>query len=74
MYRVNIYDSQKNLFRTYEHIEKVSYSDALDEVEVSGDKLLTHKFHLCFDLCLFSKAGNYTVSSRLLGAIEIEKE
>lgn len=74
MYTVSILDKSKKIIRTYEHINKITYSDYIDDVVVSGEEMLTHCFPLDYTLRLYSSTGNYVVSGDIIGALEIEKE
>lgn len=74
MYTITVFDKSKKVFKTYKHITKVLYSDALGINEVSGNDILTHRFQLCFDITLYSATGNYNISSSILGALDIEAE
>lgn len=74
MYTVSIMDKSKKSVRTYEHINKIAYSDLVDEVVVENNDILTYNFPIDFDLHLYSDTGNYVVSSDIIGALEIKKE
>lgn len=74
MFTVSIMDKSKKSIRTYEHINKITYSDMVDDVVMEGDDILTHQFPINFDLHLYSETGSYTISSDVIGTFEINKE
>ena len=74
MYTVSILDKSKKIIRTYKHINKITYSDYIDDVTVSEEEMLSHRFPLDCTLRLYSSVGNYVISSDIIGTLEIEKE
>lgn len=74
MYTVSILDKSKKVVRTYEHINKITYLDYINDVTVCDEEILTHRFPLSCTLHLYSSTGNYVVSSDIIGTLEIEKE
>jgi hypothetical protein len=57
--------------RTYDDIVKVEYQNFMEDVTVSGEEILTHKFTPNHDLHLFSKHRNYLVSHQGVVGIEV---
>ena len=74
MFTVHIFNKKEHLFLTYEHVEKITYYDAFTENVLTQENMLSHEFQLGYDLHIFSRNGNYTVSRDLIGVIEIIKE
>lgn len=74
MYTVSILDKSKKIIRIYKHINKITYSDFIDDVTVGEEEMLTHRFPLDRTLYLYSFSGNYVVSGDIIGTLEIEKE
>lgn len=74
MFTISIMDKSKKSVRTYEHINKITYSDLIDEVVVENDAILTYNFPIGFDLHLYSNTGNYVISCDVIGTLEIQKE
>lgn len=66
--RVNYSGGQ---YRTYSDIEKVEYQTFMEDITVSGNEILTHKFTPNHDLHLFSKDRNYLVSHQGVAGIEV---
>ena len=58
-------------YRTYDDIEKVEYQTHMEDITVSGNEILTHKFTPYHDLHLFSKHRNYLVSHQGVVGIEV---
>lgn len=50
MFTISIMDKSKKSVRTYEHINKITYSDLIDEVVVENDAILTYNFPIDFHL------------------------
>ncbi len=74
MYTVSILDKSKKIIRTYKHINKITYSDYIDDVTVGEEEMLSHRFPLDCTFRLYSSVGNYVVSGDIIGALEIEEE
>lgn len=74
MFTISVMDKSKKSVRTYEHINKITYSDMVDDVVVENEKILTHDFPLDFTLHLYSESGNYAISPDVIGTFEIVKE
>lgn len=74
MFKIIIIDKANKVIRTYPHITKIVYESYLDDVILEGDDILNHKFALDVDYYFYSTSGNYTVSSDIIGTLEIEKE
>lgn len=66
--RVNYSGGQ---YRTYSGIEKVEYQTYIEDVTVSGNDILTHKFAPNYDLHLFSKDRSFLVSHYGVVGIEV---
>lgn len=74
MFTVTIFEKSKKILRTYQHINKITYSNLIDDVVLEGDSILSHEFDLCCTLHLFSDTGNYTIDAKVIGTLEIDKE
>ncbi|WP_024348185.1 hypothetical protein [Lacrimispora indolis] len=76
MYTVTILEKSKKTLRTYQHINKIVYSDLVEDIVLENGSILTHSFPLgsILNLYLFSENGNYTVFADIIGTLEIEKE
>lgn len=72
MYNIKIFNKSKKMVATYRNIETVKYVDILGEsIIVSGDELLTHEFPTKSDYHLYSKDGNYSIDSSVIGTFEV---
>jgi hypothetical protein len=60
--------------KIYSSIDKIEYKTFLDNVRVSGDEILTHRFTLGHDLHLFSKNQKYLVPRQGIVGILVSKE
>ena len=69
-----IFQYENNVENHFENINKVSYIRNGSVVTVDESNLLTHAFPTGYDLNLFSKTSNFTVSGKNLVYIEGRKE
>lgn len=65
---------ENNTFQEFEHIIRVEYVNAIDEVTVSTDEILKHNFPVNYGIHLFSENANHTASSKNLRTISVTKE
>lgn len=74
MYTITILDTSKKTLRTFRHINKITYANLIEDIELKDDAILSHSFSLDNDLHFYSDTGNYTISAKIIGTLEIEKE
>ena len=74
MFKITILDKSKKILRTYPHITKIMYNNYAEDVVLEGEEILNHHFPLVHHYHFYSETGNYTVTSDIIGAFEIEKE
>lgn len=73
MYNVTIYNVNKKIFKTYNHIHTIKYFSVLQEWEsVSGEEILTHTFPNFCSYQLIGNGRNYSIDKSLVGSVEIE--
>jgi len=61
-------------YQEFEHITKVKYFNAIDDVVVSENEILEHDFPVSCDMHLYAEGANYSASCKGLKFISITKE
>ena len=75
MYRITIYNLQKKVFKTYEHIHTVKYFSVLQNWDTfTGEEIMTHQFPCLCSYQLIGDNGNYSIDRSIIGSLDIERE
>lgn len=74
MYTVRILDKSKKNLREFLHVSEITYSDYVSDIILKGEDILKHSYSLTGIMHFYSETGNYTVTSDIIGTLEIEKE
>lgn len=74
MFTVTVLEKSKMILRTFQHINRITYSNLVEDVVLEGDAILSHNFNSVSTLHLYSETGNYTIDASIIGTSEIEKE
>ena len=73
MYTITI-QGPKGVYMIFEHINKISYKTAVENITLEGEDIFTHRYSTHYDLHLFSETDAYTVSKTSIEVIQVTKE